>query len=82
MTKTDKDGKKIEIPYGPWKYKRIVEEAYYISHQINTSYTDVLKISPRERSYMLEFINDELQRQKESLEKMKQQNQQKLDGIK
>ena len=73
----NKDGK--EIPYGPWRYKRIVEECYYISHQINTSYTDILKISPREREYMLEFLSEELKKQKESLEKMKQRNQQQLE---
>jgi len=71
----NKDGK--EIPYGPWRYKRIVEECYFISHQINTSYTDLLKITPRERSYMLEFLNEELRKQKESLDKLKQQTQEK-----
>ena len=70
----DSDGKDKEIPYGPWRYKRIVEECYYISHQINTSYTDLLKITPRERSYLVEFINEEARRQKESLEKINQQN--------
>ena len=71
----DSNGNEKEIPYGPWKYKRIVEQCYLISHQINTSYTDILKISPREREYMLEFINEEIRKQKESLEKIKQQHQ-------
>ena len=66
-----------EIPYGPWRYKRIVEECYFISHQINTSYTDLLKITPRERGYMLEFLSEELRKQKESLEKIKQQSVEK-----
>ena len=71
----DSNGKDKEIPYGPWRYKRIIEECYFISHQIHTSYTDLLKVTPRERSYMLEFINDELRRQKESIERIKQNNQ-------
>ena len=69
----DKEGKDKQIPYGPWRYKRIVEECYFISHQIHTSYNDILKISPREREYMLEFLNEELKKQKESLDKIKQQ---------
>jgi len=64
----DKEGR--EIPYGPWRYKRIIEECYYISHTINTSYNDILKVSPRERQYMLEFLQEELQKQKESRDKL------------
>ena len=70
-TLKNKDGK--EIPYGPWLYKRISEECYYISHQIHTSYTDLLKMSVRERGYLLEFVSNELKQQKESLDRFKQQ---------
>lgn len=65
------DGK----PYGPWKYKRIVEECYFISHQINTSYTDLLKITPRERSYLIEFLN----REAEAIQKQREESNKKLE---
>ncbi len=72
------NGEDKEIPYGPWRYKRIIEECYYISHQIHTSYNDLLKVTPRERTYMLKFISEELQKQKESIEKVKQQTQENI----
>jgi len=40
-------------------YKRIVNECYFISHNINTSYTDLMNITPTERKYMLEFLDAE-----------------------
>lgn len=63
------DGKKV--PYGPWKYRKIVEECYLISHQIHTSYLDMLQITPMEKDMMLKFINDELKVQKESYDRLK-----------
>ena len=69
--KVTSDGK----PYGPWKYKRIVEECYFISHQIHTSYADVLKITPRERLYMMEFLTKEA----EALQKAREENQKKME---
>lgn len=59
---TCKDGE----PYGPKRFKEIVKECWYISDNLHTSYTDVLKISYQERIYLLEFI------------KQKQDNIQKL----
>ena len=69
-----KDGK----PYGPWKYKQIVQERWYISKNINTSYTDVGKITPIEREYLAEFIVEDLKRNNEMLKqslKQKSSNQ-------
>ena len=63
------EGKKV--PYGPWKYKKVVEELYMVSHQIHTSYLDMLQITVREKDHMLGFINNELRMQKESLDKLK-----------
>ena len=63
------DGK----PYGPVRYKDIVKERYLISKYCNTSYTDIGETSPLERKYILEFITDELKRQKEQIEQMKAQ---------
>jgi len=65
------DGK----PYGPWRYKKIVEECYIISHAINTSYTDLMKITPREREYFIEFLN----REAEEMKKLKEDNSKKLN---
>lgn len=69
--KTTKDGK----PYGPWKYKRIVEECYFISHQIHTTYSDLLKITPRERAYLMEFLSKEA----EAIQKAREEGQRKIE---
>lgn len=58
-------------PYGPAKYKDIVRECYFISKYLNTSYPDAQKISPIERQYLLEFIGDNLQKQKEAYDNIK-----------
>jgi len=60
-----KDGK----PYAPFRYKEIVKELFIISREINTSYTDLLSITPREKNYMLEFIRERVEREKEAIEK-------------
>lgn len=57
------DGK----PYGPVRFKEIVKERYLISKHTNTSYGDTGKITPTEKSYLLEFINNDLKRAQEML---------------
>lgn len=59
------DGK----PYGPERYKEIVQERYIISKNSNTSYTDVGEISPLERKYLLDFIFAELKKKQEIIDK-------------
>ena len=59
------DGK----PYAPFRYKEIVKECYLISREINTSYTDLMNITPREKNYILEFIRERAEREKEAIEK-------------
>jgi len=59
------DGK----PYGPYRYKEIVKECYLISKNCNTSYTDLMKITPIEKNYLLEFISDEFKRTEELIKK-------------
>lgn len=59
------DGK----PYGPERYKTIVKERYYITKNINTSYKDIGDITPTEREYLLQFIEDDLKRTKETIDK-------------
>lgn len=75
---TTNDGK----PYGPWRYKKIVEECFYISHQIHTSYTDLMKISPRERVYLIEFLNKEAEQLQKAREESNKNIQKKIEEIK
>lgn len=64
-----KDGK----PYGPELYKELVRECYIITKNTNTSYTDLMDITPTERHYLLEFIKEEIdQAHKMKEEQMKQ----------
>lgn len=45
-------------PYGPSRYKELVQECAYISDVLHTSYTDILDISVTERAYLLQFIRE------------------------
>jgi hypothetical protein len=58
-------------PYGPFRYKQIVNERYLIAKHGNISYADTSQITPLERQYILEFITDELQRQHDMYEKQR-----------
>ena len=60
-------------PYGPIRYKQIVQELYLISKNCNTAYTDLLDISITEKGYLLQFIADEIERSNEAIEKQKQE---------
>lgn len=64
-------------PYGPFRFKEIVKERYLISKNMNTSYNEVGKITPIERSYLIEFIADEVKRSNEIIEQRKQQKMKK-----
>ena len=59
------DGK----PYGPVRYEEIVEECYAISKRIHTSYNDLKQITPLERTYLLQFIRRDIERENELREK-------------
>lgn len=50
------------LPYGPTRYKEIIEERYYISKFMNTSYGDTGKITPTERRYLLTLIKEDQER--------------------
>lgn len=65
--KTTNDGR----PYGPSRFKEIVKECYLISKNCNTSYSDLLGITPLERTYLLEFIADEIQQTQEAIKNRK-----------
>lgn len=68
--KLTSDGK----PYGPFRYKEIVKQCYIISTKCNTSYTDLLNITPVERDYLFEFIMEEVRQEQEMLKKKLEKN--------
>lgn len=56
--------------YGPFRYREIVKERYLISKHINTSYVELSRVTPLERRYLLEFINDSAKADKEYIESL------------
>ena len=62
------DGK----PYGPHRYKEIAKERFLISKHTHTSYKDTETITPLERGYLLEFITEDLERQKAIYDKARE----------
>lgn len=62
-----------EPKQGAELYKEIVKERYLISKHTNTSYVDTADISHQERNYLIQFIAEDLQRQKDMYEKAKQE---------
>ena len=61
---TSSDG----TPYGPKRFKEIVKECWYISDNLNTSYSDVLDLSFQERFYLIELINDKQEKTQQAIE--------------
>ena len=61
------DGK----PYGPVRYKEIINERYLISKFCHTSYSDVATMTPMEREYLLSFILNDLQRERDAHDKLR-----------
>lgn len=61
------DGK----PFAPIRWKQIVKERFLISKNINTSYLDIGKMTPKEREYLLEFIHEDAVKTKEYLDNIK-----------
>ena len=60
--------------YGPKRYKEIVKECWYISDNLNTSYTDVLDLSFQERLYLIECINNKQEATKRAMEAARAKN--------
>jgi len=56
------DGK----PFAPIRFKEIANEKYLVTKFCNTSYSDVAKMPPKEREYLLGFILQDLQREQEA----------------
>lgn len=51
------------------RYKELVRECYIIAKNGGTPYEEVLRMSPRERSYFLKFIDEEFKHAKEIMDK-------------
>jgi hypothetical protein len=64
---TSKDG----TPYGPKHFKELVKECWFLSDQMNTSYTDILDISVQERIYIAECIKEKHDAQKKAIEEIR-----------
>lgn len=60
-------------PYGPYRYKEIVNECYLISKNLNTSYTELMNITPLERGYILNNVLQELEHAKERAKELQKQ---------
>ena len=56
-------------PLGPERYKEIVKDRYYIAKHGNISYQDTGRMTPTERDYIRNFIEEDLRRQKEYIDK-------------
>lgn len=58
-------------PYGPYRYREIVQERYLISKQTHISYSDTGKMTPSERRMILQFILEDAKKEKDAIEKSK-----------
>ena len=65
-----KDGK----PYGPVRYKEITQECYIISKNMHTSYLDLMRVTPTERRYFLEFLAEEQKKSEDAIKKQMSEN--------
>ena len=61
-------------PYGPKRYKEIVKECWYVSDNLNTSYTDVLGLAYQDRVYLINCINEKKEATAKALEEARQLN--------
>lgn len=63
-----KDG----TPYGPKHYKQLVKECWYVSDNLNTSYTDVLNLAYQDRIYLINLINEKKEATMRAMEEARQ----------
>jgi hypothetical protein len=61
------DGK----PYGPIRYKNILTECWYVSDNLNTSYTDVLDLAVSDRLALINLIKEKIENTNKALEDAK-----------
>lgn len=58
--------------YAPKKYKQLVNECYLISKNCNTSYNEVLQITPSEKELIIGFMLKEAKEAEENLKKTRE----------
>lgn len=56
-------------PWGIYHYEQLVQEIYLLSKNINSSYTELLDITPTEKNLMLGWLEDEAKKQQEEIDK-------------
>lgn len=61
-------------PYGPVRFAEIVKEQYKISKNINTSFTDLDQVSPRERELLIQYIQEDNLANKKIIDDLKNKN--------
>ena len=61
------DGK----PYGPERYRQLVQERYLIVKHGHISYDDTGKMTPTERSLIMRALLEDSRREKEQLEQVR-----------
>ena len=59
------------------RYKAIVGERFFISTNCATSYADTANITPLEKDYLIEFINEKLESEKKALEEARNKHKSK-----
>lgn len=58
-------------PYAPERFRDIVKERYLITTHLNTGYEETASITPTERTLLLQFIKDDLQRKQEQYDRIR-----------
>lgn len=62
---TSKDGQ----PYGPKQFKSLVQECWFLSDQLHTSYVDLLDISVAERRLLLQYVTRKIEDTQKEIER-------------
>lgn len=65
-------------PYGPIRYKEIVEERFYIAKHGHISYADTGRMTPTERDCIKQLILDDAKRNQEKLEELQRSRQKRI----
>ena len=78
----NEDGEEEEVLYAPKRYKDIVKECYLISKNLNTSYIDALKLTPLERSYLIQLLAQDFEEKRKAYEKEIQASREQLESMK
>lgn len=78
----DENGEEKEVPYAPKRYKEIVQECYLLSKNLNTSYTDTMKLTPLERNYLIQLLAQDFDEKRKAYEKEIQASREQLESMK